>query len=487
MKKLLLPILIIAPLFFIAQNIKREKVKTSFLSYPKIDMTNMDVNSINVDFCSGDMKFVSKTTKKTTNACKAKGASIKDAKAIEVFYYNFTVLSPVSYLKISDSNGEIKYIEKVTEGVKSSVDFGKKKCYWVEPVLESAYKKEKTSFESKSNKENVKVSLKSARDFVNGALFFTYVPQEIMVHYVKSKDYGYSDLEEASAIAVEGFKGIKDNSQNKDAQAKLKQAISIWEKAMTESTPDDKKSRINKKVTLHVAENLGAAYLYLMEFEKAQKVVATALNLEKNITNNGTLRRKALLTTIRENKKGYELNKNTPINNNVVKVDIKTNSSSEIAQYTEDFKKFGNATVVEEIKANKEEYNKAVESGEINPYQRFVIAATTGNQLTLPDLASKLTKEPAGEKLNELPAAVTELTDLNILILRGNNLTTIPASIGKLSNLKKLVLANNKLTTLPDEIGELKGLKTLNLKGNNINQEEVSRIQSLLPNCKVKL
>ncbi|PCH98024.1 MAG: hypothetical protein COB83_00190, partial [Gammaproteobacteria bacterium] len=159
MKRLLLPIFIIAPFLFVAQNIKKEKVKTSFLSYPKIDMTNMNVNSVKVDFCSGDMKFMSKSTKKTTNACKAKGGSIKDAKAIEVFYYNFTVLAPVSYLKISNGAGEIKYIEKVSEGGKSSVDFGKKKCYWAEPVLVSAYKKGKAKFEASSNKENTKANL----------------------------------------------------------------------------------------------------------------------------------------------------------------------------------------------------------------------------------------------------------------------------------------------------------------------------------------
>ena len=106
--------------------------------------------------------------------------------------------------------------------------------------------------------------------------------------------------------------------------------------------------------------------------------------------------------------------------------------------------------------------------------------------ITSPDLASKLTKEPAGEKLNEFPEALVELTDLNILILRGNNLKTIPSSIGKLVNLKRLILTNNQLTTLPDEISELKNLKTLNMKGNNISPKEVSRIQSLLPDCKIK-
>ena len=450
-------------------------------------MTSMDINSLKVDFCIGNMKFMSKSTKKTTNACKAKGGSIKDAKAIEVFYYNFTVLAPVSYLKISDSNGDIKYIDKVTEGGKSYVDFGKDKCYWAEPVLESAYKKGQTSFESNSNKANSKKALDKAGEFVNGALFFTYVPQEVLVHYVKSKDHDYSDLQKASEIAAKGYEGIKDNAKDKDALSKLQQATSMWEKAMTESTPGDKKSRINRKVTLHLAENLGTAYMYMMEFEKAQKVVKDALNMEKNVSNNGTVRRKALLANIKKYKKGYEMNKNTPINDKVAKVNITSHPASELSSYQEEYKKHGNAEKANEMAANKEEYKKKVESGEINKYQRFVIAATTGNQLTLPDLASKLSKAPAGEKLDEFPEEITDLTDLNILILRGNNLKTIPPSIGKMTELKKLVLTNNQLTTLPDEIVELKNLKNLNLKGNSISPKEVSRIQSLLPGCKIKL
>ncbi len=485
MKKIILTIFIITPLVFVAQGIKKEKVKTSFLSYPKIDVEKIDVNTLQIDFCNGALKYMSKSTKKTTNACKVKGASIKTTKAIDVFYYNFTVLSPVSYLKISDTNGNIKFIEKVTEGGKSFVDFGKNKCYWAEPVLESAYKKDKGTFETNSQKESNKNAMGMAKNFVNSSLFFTYIPQEFSVFYVKSKDFGYDDIKKAATIAAEGYDEIKDNIENKDAHSKLKQAISIWEKALEESTPDDKKSRINKKVTLHLAENIGTAYFYLMDFDKAQKVITDALNLEKNITNNGTIRRKALLANIRSYKKGYELNKNAPINYDIVKIKINNHPTSEIVKFKEEYKEHGNAQLVSDIKASKEEHDKGVASGEINPYQQYVVVAAGGDILTLPNLAAKLMKDPAGDKLDQFPEAVTDL-DIVTLILRGNNLESIPPSIGKMTKLKKLVLTNNKLTSLPDEIGELKNLKTLNIKGNNISVADVSKIQTLLPDCKIK-
>ena len=61
MKKILLVALIITPFAFIAQNIKKsKKVKTSFLSYPKVDVTNVDISTMKVDFCAGDMTFLEK-------------------------------------------------------------------------------------------------------------------------------------------------------------------------------------------------------------------------------------------------------------------------------------------------------------------------------------------------------------------------------------------------------------------------------------------
>jgi tetratricopeptide (TPR) repeat protein len=376
-------------------------------------------------------------------------------------------------------------MEKTTEGGKGFIDFGKKKCYWAQPVLESAYKKEKASFDTKAQKESDDAAFASAQKFLNGALFFTYVPQDMEVYFVKSKDFDYSDLAKAAEIAKTGYEGIKDNADDKDAKSRLLQATVIWEKALAESTPDNKKSRINKKVTLHISENLGNAYLYLMEFDKAQKVVGSALALEKNVTTNGTNRRKALLAAIRENKKGYGMNQNTPINTTTAKVKINRHPHSDVSSFVEDYKKYGNAELANEIAASKEEYDKAVASGEVNPYQRYVVAVTGGDMLTLPDLASKLAGEPAGNKLEELPEEVTQL-NLATLVLRGNNLKSLPPSIGNMTGLKKLVLTNNQITTLPDEIGNLKNLKNLVIKGNNISAKEVARIQAMLPGCKIK-
>lgn len=279
---------------------------------------------------------------------------------------------------------------------------------------------------------------------------------------------------------------MKDNASDEASQNKLREAITIWEKALTESTPDLKDSRINKKVTMIIGENLGWAHMYLMDFEKAGNAVKAALDLQKNVSDNGTIRRKALLLEIIDYKKAYELNQKLKVNTDPVKVEITTKPQSEIAQFKADYKKLGHAEAMAEMKENKEAHEAGVASGEINKYAQYLMDMTGGKQLTLPDLASKMTGGADGEKLDVFPEEITELEGLTHLILRGNNLKTIPASIEKIVGLKKLVLTNNQLTSLPEELGNLKELKSLVIKGNNIPASEVSKIQSLLPDCKIK-
>ena len=71
----------------------------------------------------------------------------------------------------------------------------------------------------------------------------------------------------------------------------------------------------------------------------------------------------------------------------------------------------------------------------------------------------------AGWGLEKLPPAISQLTQLEVLILgkwdpeaqevKGNRLTTLPPEIGQLSSLTQLDLFNNQLSSLPPEIGQL--------------------------------
>jgi internalin A len=73
----------------------------------------------------------------------------------------------------------------------------------------------------------------------------------------------------------------------------------------------------------------------------------------------------------------------------------------------------------------------------------------------------------SGSGIVELPAEISNLSNLTTLDLSNNNLATLPETITKLINLKELDLSNNNLTVLPIEILSLGSLERILLKGNS--------------------
>ncbi|NEQ85055.1 MAG: GTPase, partial [Moorea sp. SIO2I5] len=73
-----------------------------------------------------------------------------------------------------------------------------------------------------------------------------------------------------------------------------------------------------------------------------------------------------------------------------------------------------------------------------------------------------------GDQLTEILTEVSNLSQLEVLILSGNQLTTVPESLTKLTNLTQLDLSGNQLTTVPEFIGNLTNLTELDLSDNQL-------------------
>ncbi len=110
----------------------------------------------------------------------------------------------------------------------------------------------------------------------------------------------------------------------------------------------------------------------------------------------------------------------------------------------------------------------------------------------------------SGQELSELPEEVSQLTNLNQIILNNNSFTvfpdklisipslieidiannqisSLPPSISSMKNLQKLDVANNQLTSIPDSLVQVKPFNYLILTGNNIADPEKEKIRSLFP------
>ncbi|MDR0556281.1 MAG: AAA family ATPase [Treponema sp.] len=74
----------------------------------------------------------------------------------------------------------------------------------------------------------------------------------------------------------------------------------------------------------------------------------------------------------------------------------------------------------------------------------------------------------SGNKLEELPAAISVFTSLEMIDLSGNRLSKLPEAIVNLQNLKRLKVNDNDLTELPENIDRLSLLETLDVSRNRL-------------------
>jgi len=476
MHKLILLLIALSPVIGTAQTLKKEKVKTSTLEYPKVALSEYPINTLSLEFCSGDLEFTGTKTIKEGAMCKnGKG----DLVMLEVYRINCFTQSTFGYLRIKTAAEEVLYMRR-WEPTKKTYKFAAENCYFAEALCTSAYDKRKGEFEAKSNTKDYNDKYNATKNSVNRALFFTYVSEEIEVHYPKAKDIDYSDLKEAAEIAAKGYEMLKGKSGDAAGNAKLAEAIVIWDKALEESAVENKEARINKKVTLAIMENKARAYGYMMEFEKALKTINDELKLEGNFSNNKTQVRKLLRRRLEIRSDAYDKNKNRTISLDRTTVPVTRAKANELASFETDYKNYAREPLVK--------YDPKATGGADpdNPLRPLIISNAQGVTLMIPNIGAGMLGLPEyAKKVKEFPMDVCGCTDVTVLILKGT-MTSIPPCIGKLTELTKLVLTNNQLSKLPDEIGNLENLKTLQLKGNPMSAAEVTRIQAMLPDCKVK-
>ncbi|GIL63161.1 hypothetical protein Vafri_17275 [Volvox africanus] len=87
-----------------------------------------------------------------------------------------------------------------------------------------------------------------------------------------------------------------------------------------------------------------------------------------------------------------------------------------------------------------------------------------------------------GCRLDQLPAEISLLKNLKVLLAPRNKLTRIPTEIGRLSrSLIQLDLGTNKLTEVPAQLCELTALQTLNLMANELEHlpESIGNLRNL--------
>lgn len=146
---------------------------------------------------------------------------------------------------------------------------GKEQLSLTPPELNTykIYKSEATSSPVRINSELlIKTSaekiLQENLKFINGLLNdkygFSSVKRVATLYYIKNNDAEYQDMTTAFNEASSGL--IMLQQDQNAAKAKLDKACSLWNAALKEADPNNKKARINKDITLAIYFNLLEAY-----------------------------------------------------------------------------------------------------------------------------------------------------------------------------------------------------------------------------------
>ena len=115
----------------------------------------------------------------------------------------------------------------------------------------------------------VETTLTNINNYLNENYGYPQITRNVVLFYVKNKKGEYDDIEKAKGFAVSGYKNYSANTAA--AVEDIDNAISIWEKVISEVNYDDSKARIDEKVGTAILKNLIFATIVTNDFEKADK------------------------------------------------------------------------------------------------------------------------------------------------------------------------------------------------------------------------
>jgi hypothetical protein len=181
------------------------------------------------------------------------------------YYYQISYRHPMGLKVESPFEGIVcnEYFKELER-----YDVAKTQKYKSEAELIAAFDKNTffASFEDRIVAENMKF----VNDVLNNRFGFTRLRAVEEINLVNGKKYNYNDYQQAFEAAITGFNQLGNGVDKTVAAQNLNAAISIWENALKESQPLNKKARINGNVTTATMFNIALVAIYADEFAKSE-------------------------------------------------------------------------------------------------------------------------------------------------------------------------------------------------------------------------
>jgi len=123
--------------------------------------------------------------------------------------------------------------------------------------------------------ENImKTNMKLVTEYLDSKFGQRTVTRNTAIWVVTDKKINYDEYPQAYVKALMGYKMQADLTRATDGRKQISEAVAMWDKALTESNPKDKKARIDEKVTAATLFNDAEANLWMNNFDEAELLLA---------------------------------------------------------------------------------------------------------------------------------------------------------------------------------------------------------------------
>lgn len=188
---------------------------------------------------------------------------------VYTYYISHKYRHPIN-LKVTNSNGKVLVDEILPEIAE-----------WTEYKTNKS--KERPAFNAKAMTEEaqnsiVEKNMKLIQEYINSNFAYPVKERVIDLYYVKDNKVDYSDYQTAYETIYAAYNQYYD--ENADAIEKINKAVGIWENALKESDPDNRKARVDNDVTLYTLISLAEAHMWLGNYNEAEGYLNKTVSLK---------------------------------------------------------------------------------------------------------------------------------------------------------------------------------------------------------------
>jgi tetratricopeptide (TPR) repeat protein len=216
--------------------------------------------------------------------------------------YQISYKSPLT-VKVTGKDGTV-LLEEQLEAT-NTYQQAKTEAFATENGLAKYWQANQMTFMRKLDEDLMKDNMKLVAEMLDSRFGQRTITRNTSVVVVMDKKINYDEFPQAYEKALMGYKMLAQPARAAEAVKQMEEAVALWNKALAESNPKDKKARIDAKVTAAALLNAAEANMWLNNFDESERLLAKLKLLDISRYNDAA---KELSTVLQDQRARYQAN-----------------------------------------------------------------------------------------------------------------------------------------------------------------------------------